>query len=421
MFVFLSKLDKLDKIVLLIGFLVTIKIRIIGIFSAAEIILISMFVLRFNGNLKLNVYVKRLWWFAVAWLAGAIVSNIYNDVNRLEFIKGVFFLIILIVIIPPIYRLLFDKPERLVLFFLGYGFGQILAPYTTNDEELAEALSSDVYVYYGILAVVSGVAYYLYFKGYKTISLILRYGIAVYGLFNMARNPFMTSTIAMLLLFVIRRESKKSLLEAMADFKHRIPVYFIFAFVAIYLADNIYEPLAANGTLGEEAQYKYFKQRYSGGNALEGGRVETFMGIELIKRNPIWGYGSYARDTNDTFHAQYAVEHDLEYIWTGDSERLLPGHSHIVGSWVQNGIMGGVFWLYVLFMCWRIFKSGCILCEQRILCLLMFQSCAFLWDLLFSPFGDRTFTMFFIIALFVIYDHSQKGYYQLGKIQKLNI
>lgn len=164
-----------------------------------------------------------------------------------------------------------------------------------------------------------------------------------------------------------------------------------------------------------------YKQKLSGGNALEGGRAETFMGIQLITENPIWGYGSYARDKNDAFHARYATEHNTEYIWTGDWDRFLPGHSHIVGAWVQNGILGGLFWLYVLFMCWKVFSSGCIMYEPRMLCLLMFQSVAFLWDLCFSPFGDRTFTLFLIITLFIIYDRAMKGDYQNGLVKKLNI
>ena len=61
------------------------------------------------------------------------------------------------------------------------------------------------------------------------------------------------------------------------------------------------------------------------------------------------------------------------------------------------------------------------MCEPRMLCLLMFQSVAFLWDLCFSPFGDRTYTMFLIITLFIIYDRARKGNYQNNLVQKLNL
>lgn len=417
----LYKLDKTDKLVLLLGFLVTIKVRIVGMFSGAELILMAMLVFQNTNQYKSNKYVKKLWFFAILWMLGTIASNIYNHVDQMDFIKGVFFLVVLIMIIPPIYKIVYEKPERIILFFLTYGIGRFLAPYTTNDSDLAEALSAEVYVFYSIASIVIGIAYFMYFKGYQKIAIYVRYGIAVYSLFNMARASFLVGSVSLFLLLMMRKENSQNVSNAVNSFKQKIPKFFLIAMIAVFAADSIYEPLAANGTLGEAAQEKYYKQMRSGGNALEGGRAETFMGIQLIKENPIWGYGSYARDKGDAFHMRYANEHNTEYIWTGDYDRYLPGHSHIVGAWVQNGILGGLFWLYVLFMFWKVFSSGCIMCEPRLLCLLMFQSCAFLWDFCFSPFGDRTFTMFFIITLFVIYDRAMKGDYQAGIVQRLNL
>lgn len=420
MFSFWKKLDKTDKLVLFLGIMVTFKIRIIGMFSIAELILMAMFVFQNNSYYKSNQYVKKLWGLAILWMVGTIISNAYNHIEQLDFIKGVFFLVVLVIIIPPIYKLLYLKPERIVLFFLGYGFGYLFNKSAAMDDSGSGSLGEQIYFFYSVMMAVAGVAYFLYLKGYHRIAILMRYGIAVVGLFNMARNPFLTGTIAFLLLWLMRDRGQNTALS-MVNFKRKIPRYFLIAMFAVFAADSIYEPLAANGTLGYEAQQKYYQQKMSGGNALEGGRAETFMGIQLIKENPIWGYGSYAKDEGDRFHMRYANEHNTEYIWTGDYDRYLPGHSHIVGAWVQNGILGGLFWLYVLFMCWKVFSSGCIMCEPRLLCLLMFQSCAFLWDLCFSPFGDRTFTMFFVVTLFIIYDRAMKGDYQAGQVQRLNL
>jgi O-antigen ligase len=417
----LGNLDRTDKLVLLIGFLVTVKIRIVGIFSGAELILMPM--LFFKHGRCLNSYVKKLMVYAFLWLLGTIASNMHNDIVHDDFIKGVFFLVVLILIIPPIYWLLYDKPERMVLFYLGYGIGSLFSPYTRMDDQYTGALGSqaDIYLFYAISFAVSGIGFFLYLKGKRFLGVATCYIVAVIGLFNMARNPFLTGTIATILLFLLNRESQCNITTTVASFQRKIPKYFLFASIAIFVADSVYEPLAASGTLGYEAQEKYFMQT-KGGSAIEGGRAETFMGIQLIKENPIWGYGSYARDKNDAFHARYAAEHNKEYIWWATNEdRLLPGHSHIVGAWMQNGILGGIFWIYVLIICWKVFKSGCFIYEPRMLCLTMFLSCRFLWDLIFSPFGDRTYTMFLIITLFIIYDRYRKGDYQRGLVKKLNI
>ena len=105
----------------------------------------------------------------------------------------------------------------------------------------------------------------------------------------MARNPFLMGTIAFLLILLIRKDSDYEVNDAIYVFRQKVPRYFCIAFLALIIADSIYEPLAANGTLGKEAQKKYLKQKISGGNVLEGGRRETFMGIQLITEKPVWG------------------------------------------------------------------------------------------------------------------------------------
>lgn len=416
---FIKYSDPIDQLTLLLGFFVTVKIRIVGMFSVAELILMVMFIFSKTSHFKSNKYVKNLLLFAVLWMIGTFMSNIHNNVTNIDFIKGIIFLVVMVVVIPPIYNILEDKPERLVLFFFGYGVGQVLAPFTTTEEQLAENLLVGVYIFYGFLSLALGIGYIIYFKGRKTLGLVMCYGMSVVGLFFMARNPFLTGSIAIILIYIMRNESEKTQQYGIENFKKKIPKYFVLSMLAIVIADSVYEPLAANGTFGDDAQEKYYQQKINGGNVLEGGRGETFMGIELISENPIWGYGSYAKDKGDKFHMHYAYEHKQEYFWAGEDNRLLPGHSHIVGAWVQNGIMGGVFWLYVLWMLWKVFKSGCIMNEPRLLCLVMFQFVSLIWNILFSPFGDRTFTMFFIIGLFVIYDKTLKGEYKSGQVKRL--
>ena len=85
---------------------------------------------------------------------------------------------------------------------------------------------------------------------------------------------------------------------------------------------------------------------------------------------------------------------------------------------MQDGILGGLFWLYVLWMFWKIFISGCFMFERRLLCLLMFQFCSLLWNMMFSPFGDRVSTAALIITFFVIYDNQKKGFYQSEIVER---
>lgn len=418
---FWRQIDRYDKLAFLLGLLLNVKFRIVGVFSVSEIILLAMCVFSGVFCYKENKYVKRLVFFTVLWIIGTIISNVHNDIVRLDFIKGVFFLVVLLFIIPPIYKIIHEKPERLILYFLGYGISNLFARYTAADEMMSESLSANVYVYYSVAAFVYGICYFLYFKGRKKIAIYLCYATAIAGLFNMARNPFLTWTISTMLILYVERKSLGSDGSSISFFKKKIPVLIFVALGSGLLADFAYGYFAARGTLGYEAQDKYYKQKMAGGNMLEGGRSETFMGIELIKRNPIWGYGSYAKDVNDAFHAEYAAINNLEYRYSRTDDRYLPGHSHIVGAWLQNGILGGLFWMYVVVVLWKFFRSGCMLHERRMLLLIIAQLVALLWNILFSPFGDRVSTMFFVITLFCILDHYQKGYYDTNSIENLNL
>ena len=90
-----------------------------------------------------------------------------------------------------------------------------------------------------------------------------------------------------------------------------MPKIFLTIFITLVSVSFIYETLVLNGTLGDEAKKKYIVQSARGG-VLEGGRGETFMGIELIRRNPIIGYGSYAKDKTGSFFSEYYREHGFK-------------------------------------------------------------------------------------------------------------
>ena len=416
MFGLLRNLDSKDKFVLLIGLFTFVKIRLVGVISVSELLLLSMYVFYPSIRFVENKYVKRLFIFAALWCLGSFISNIYNDSTQVNLIKGVIFILLFIAIIPPIFNLFSDKPARLLIFLIGSGVSYYFSPYFNPDEEIAERLMSDVYQYYRYLAFINALGFFLYYKGYHKIGVFLCFGFAFYGLFNMARNPFLISSLAVLLLLVCRTING-SYEDIILQYRSKIPKIFLTIFITLVSVSFIYETLVLNGTLGDEAKKKYIVQSARGG-VLEGGRGETFMGIELIRRNPIIGYGSYAKDKTGSFFSEYYREHGFKNGVVRIKDRLLPSHSHIVGAWMQDGILGGLFWLYVLWMCWKIFISGCFMFERRLLCLLMFQFCSLLWNIMFSPFGDRVSTAALIITFLVIYDNQKKGFYQSEIVER---
>ena len=102
MFGLLRNLDSKDKFVLLIGLFTFVKIRLVGVISVSELLLLSMYVFYPSIRFVENKYVKRLFIFAALWCLGSFISNIYNDSTQVNLIKGVTFILLFIAIIPPI-------------------------------------------------------------------------------------------------------------------------------------------------------------------------------------------------------------------------------------------------------------------------------------------------------------------------------
>lgn len=406
-----SRLDKKDWFVFFIGLFMVVKIRIIGTFSLAEVFLLLSY---FSGRVLRCWKDRNVRWlmvFAFLWIIGTIVANYSNDIEKIDFIKGVFFKLLFLLLISPIYNLVYDKPERLLLFFIGMGISGIWAPDFAQTEAVAEMWSSAVYRFYAYFGLVSAISYYLYFKGWKKFAILIMEITSIIGLFNASRNVFLTVTIAAILLLVFNRRNG-SQWQNVAYFKKNLLYYLFVGILSLYLVDVAYETAASKGILGQAAYEKYENQ-VSEGNLLRGGRAEFFMGIELIKMKPIVGWGSYAKDTWG-FRWRYSVEHNQPFHGNESSDEYdgLPGHSYIVGSWMSSGIFGGLFWIYILIVIWKVFKSGCMLYEPRLFGLLMFQLMALLWAIFFSPFGERVQVLFFVITLLVIYDFYIKGIYQ---------
>ena len=79
----------------------------------------------------------------------------------------------------------------------------------------------------------------------------------------------------------------------------------------------------------------------------------------------------------------------------------IPTHSHLTQAWVESGILGGIFWIYVLVLVGRMFVQTVL---QRPALMPVYASLAvgFTWDVLFSPMGstDRLVAAFVILLCY---------------------
>jgi hypothetical protein len=119
--------------------------------------------------------------------------------------------------------------------------------------------------------------------------------------------------------------------------------------VCIYGFMALYSHYAEQGAFGPYAQQKLEAQSGDGGMLL-GGRSEILASGQAIVDSPLLGHGSWARDPayaaileNSRRALGYKV---FQY---GKPDDLIPTHSHIFGSWVEAGLAGGIFWIFILY------------------------------------------------------------------------
>ncbi len=156
-----------------------------------------------------------------------------------------------------------------------------------------------------------------------------------------------------------------------------------------------YGAMAGSGMLGHKAELKYRIQA-QGGNLLQiwNARPELRIGLSIAADSPILGHGSWYRNTAVAVTAL----HGSGYVPVGSQEGFIQGitglnsyqalgHSSILQAWVEAGVLGLAFWLWVIGLC----VSAVLRSLQRptVLSPLVFLAAtALAWDALFSPFAN---------------------------------
>ncbi len=111
----------------------------------------------------------------------------------------------------------------------------------------------------------------------------------------------------------------------------------------------VYATAAENDWLGDAAKEKYEAQTSGDLSLLQAGRLESLVSTQAIADLPLLGHGSWARDLRYTVLLRNILESKgfeiKGEIESGDD--LIPTHSHLLGAWVEAGVLGGVFWAAV--------------------------------------------------------------------------
>ncbi|MGD0338471.1 MAG: hypothetical protein ABSB78_06755 [Bacteroidota bacterium] len=136
-----------------------------------------------------------------------------------------------------------------------------------------------------------------------------------------------------------------------------------------------------------------------------GGRSEIISSFYAISDSPLLGHGSWAKNPKYD-QMMYHFLRDAGYKPGRNFSDLIPTHSHLWGAWVEAGILGAVFWLFIFILTFRVFLEMYKV-NEPLNFLAVFVVVTLLWSIFFSPYGAtaRFIETFFIIVVITVLDN----------------
>lgn len=164
---------------------------------------------------------------------------------------------------------------------------------------------------------------------------------------------------------------------------------------------NGYKRAASEGALGRAAQEKFEYQSQSRFGIFSGGRGAVITGLLAVAESPIVGYGSWPLD-NQGFYLKgcefLGEKPERTYYQRGFP--VIPSHSHIIGTWVEGGILAIWFWVYALYLTGTVFFRP-LRHDHQLRLWASVSGTSLIWNILFSPIGARMLTAL-TLAVFLL-------------------
>lgn len=356
-------------------------------------------------------------YISLIWVLSAILSNIMNDVPAQVNFKSSMIVFNVTCMLGCSFILLNRSPKAFTWFIVGNGISGILSFYILPNGALlyyAESagyaggnmanflLEKQVYPVYAD-AVVKSILFPLASSTQFAMLLInsIILGSGFFLLTAGSRSSF--GVFAAASLFGFAYQVSRKVVEKVL---RRIFLTLLIILAGGYILIETYAFFAKTGRLGMAEKQKYERQFLESGLGFFGGRSDILYFGQLLVKSPVFGAGAERIDrwgVVEEVQKKYGI---TDSLWSPNKK--IPGHSIIIGSWVQNGVGGGIFWTYVIIIIMQFLRKG-IINYPRYLPIILYLYLSFLWAILFSPFGGSRGLFCLLIANAVIINEEQRA------------
>lgn len=318
------------------------------------------------------------------WLVGQEISDLVRATPFHDYTRGWAMIAFALVNFAALNLLIKGSRRRIVLCALGFAVGGILT-YCLSPDIFAVTYPWKFGYGYAVCLLAVLVAVFFAARGRAMLAVWVMMAAAELNLYHdyrsLAGECFVAGAYLLLALPMRRRNRGTRRVNA----GQVLIACAVLALSAVGLL-RIYSYCAGSGLLGYAAWQKYEVQSSGRFGVLIGGRGGILTSLEAVMASPVVGYGSWAKDWHYASR-ENAMLAGLGYeIEGGPASWLIPAHSYLLGAWVHAGILGAVFWLWVLALPVGVLMRLCTR-EEPLAPLLAFLSAGLIWNVLFSPFG----------------------------------
>jgi hypothetical protein len=383
-----------DILIFVLPILGLMQIELIGELFLHEIILILLFPILWlkRGRLLNQTIVKIILLFGFLWLISQIITDIYRETPQEDFLRGWAKIIFFLIAFSSLVMLL-TTPHRCFLWISASTIPMFLRPFELFAQDLDPYILWKFGVGPAVLLLTCLPSLWRLLNNSVNVAPVRRIALLYIafgvGSFFVNARSFAGISIAtgVLLLVYSRKYGIKLRIQSLA-------VGLIFSVLGAVVLINIYAFGASSGFFGNEAQVKYEIQTAHGGGTIAillGGRSEGLISSEAIADSPFIGHGSWAKDYKyliDYIGMRRTFSEDEGNPLDPDvNDGLIPSHSYLLGAWVESGMVGGVFWISIVFISLFIIVPSAfeIMNMLGVYCLMTLPM--FFWNILFSPFG----------------------------------
>ena len=382
-----------------------LEASVFGRFFASELILLGLlpFLCLACGRMLAAPLPRTLLALGVLWLASQMLTDAVRETEFRDYARGWAKIGFFLANFCVLYMLLYGSRQRIVLFGVGAVVGGYLA-FWLNPSEFADSYPWK----FGVGTATTMLAVLVtQWRAYPENLILRALPLLTVGVVHLTSGFRTMVGILMFSLVYMATQwmvGRRRVVPAPSPLRGLL--FLVVCAVIGVGTIQFYEIAAESGYLDERSTLTYKRQSAGEFGVLLGGRPAILASGRAVMDSPILGHGSWVRNPD---YAAYLLDARLLGYNTplsiGLEEELIPTHSHLMGAWVEAGILGAVFWAWVAFLCLRVL-SRAYLIRDRMVTLIAFIGFALLWDIVSSPFGGdrRLFTAWYVVLMMFAFD-----------------